>query len=59
MVEMTLSIIVVSLPGLKPLLGGSRGSVNGSTDTAVNESEQYPEAQYPEERYTEKPKSHV
>jgi hypothetical protein len=49
MVEMTLSIIVVSLPGLKPLLGGSTASVNGSTGTTMNETE----------RYTEEPKHHT
>jgi hypothetical protein len=43
MVEMALSIIVVSLPGLKPLLGGSRASTHGSTGTTVNETEQYNE----------------
>jgi hypothetical protein len=63
MVEMTLSIIVVSVPGLKPLLGGSTASVNGSTGTTMNETERYTEEpkHHTEEplNYTEDPKSHV
>ncbi|KAJ4321334.1 hypothetical protein N0V94_002966 [Neodidymelliopsis sp. IMI 364377] len=43
MVEMALSIIVVSVPGLKPLLGGSRAA---STSTVE------------EDHYNEHPKSH-
>ncbi|KAF2123836.1 hypothetical protein P153DRAFT_351318 [Dothidotthia symphoricarpi CBS 119687] len=40
MVEMALSIIVVSLPGLKPLLGSSGNGKNNST-AGTNETEQY------------------
>ena len=45
MVEMTLSIIVVSLPGLNPLLSNPRSSRHAST--------------IEEDRYTEQPKSNV
>ncbi|KAF1969643.1 archaeal flagellin N-terminal-like domain-containing protein [Bimuria novae-zelandiae CBS 107.79] len=44
MLEMTLSIIVVALPGLKPLIGASHGSQVSSAET---------------EHHTETPKSHV
>ena len=44
MVEMTLSIIVVSLPGLKPLLKGSSSKKSDS----INEN-----------HYTEEPKSNI
>jgi len=37
MLEMALSIIVVSLPGLKPLLRGSRASKRSSHDTMETE----------------------
>lgn len=45
MVEVTLSIIVVALPGLKPLLNNSKASRTASTNE--------------EDRYSEQPKSHV
>ena len=45
MVEMTLSIIVVSLPGLKPLLSNSKASKTPST--------------VEEEQYAEQPKGHA
>ncbi|KAJ4400018.1 hypothetical protein N0V91_008993 [Didymella pomorum] len=45
MVEMTLSIIVVSLPGLKPLLSSSKSSSHAST--------------VEEDRYTEQPKANA
>ncbi|KAF2855374.1 hypothetical protein T440DRAFT_415705 [Plenodomus tracheiphilus IPT5] len=45
MVEMTLSIIVVSLPGLKPWLGNSKSSTHASTIEG--------------DRYTEQPKGSV
>ncbi|KAF1940986.1 hypothetical protein EJ02DRAFT_455529 [Clathrospora elynae] len=48
MVEMTLSIIVVSLPGLKPLLRGSMGGKRDYATGAIGT-----------ERYTDQPKSNI
>lgn len=45
MVEMTLSIIVVSLPGLKPLLSNSKSSRHAST--------------IEEDQYAEQPKANA